>query len=74
MLHATKLIGTGKGFKMSTQSLELLKKFKEAVFKELSKEEQDWVNLNPMMMTQYFQNGFTEDDTVLSIWRILGKV
>ena len=59
---------------MSTQSLELLKKFKEAVFKELSKEEQDWVNVNPMMMIQYFQNGFTEDDTVLSIWRILGKV
>ena len=74
MLHATKLIVTGKGFKMSTQSLKLFKKFKETVFKELNKEEQDWVNLNPMMMTQYFQNGFTEDDTIISIWRILGKV
>ena len=59
---------------MSTQSLELFKKFKEAVFKELSKEEQDFVNLNPQMMNDYFRNGFEVDDTVLSIWRILGKV
>jgi len=59
---------------MSSQSLRLFEEFCQKVFKELSHDEKDFVNLNPAMMNEYFRNGFTEDDTVLSIWRILGKV
>ena len=58
---------------MSTQSKALFNEFAEQVKKELSLEEKQFKGLNDLLLNS-FTIGLNEDDIVIEVWKVLGKI